>query len=118
MSSLTPLHPDELTSTVCGAIQQLNQHRKAKFLLDTALALIEAGQWVKRPTSLSLSPLFRFFQIQIYFRRYGAQVENYLEVYLKTPGLSKSEITKALLARGTARKRGGEKLLAKAEQGI
>ena len=44
MSSLTPLHPDELTSTVCGAIQQLNQHRKAKFLLDTALALIEAGQ--------------------------------------------------------------------------
>lgn len=39
-----PLHHDELTSTVCGAIQQLNQHRKANFLLDTALALIEGGQ--------------------------------------------------------------------------
>jgi hypothetical protein len=35
---------DELTSTVFGAIQQLNQHYKANFLLDTALALIDAGQ--------------------------------------------------------------------------
>jgi hypothetical protein len=35
---------DELTSTVFGAIQQLNQHRKANFLLDTALTLIDAGQ--------------------------------------------------------------------------
>ena len=39
-------HHDELTSTVFGAIQQLNQHRKASFLLDTALALIDAGQLV------------------------------------------------------------------------
>ena len=42
----SPLHHDELTSTVFGAIQQLNQHRKATFLLDIAqaLALIDAGQ--------------------------------------------------------------------------
>lgn len=53
-----------------------------------------------------------------HFIRYGVEVENYLEVYLKTPGLSKSEITKALLARATARKQGGEKLLARADQGI
>jgi hypothetical protein len=37
-------HHDELTSTVFGAIQQLNQQRKATFLLDTALDLIDAGQ--------------------------------------------------------------------------
>jgi hypothetical protein len=40
----SPLHHDELTSTVFGAIQQLNQHRKATFLVDTALTLIDAGQ--------------------------------------------------------------------------
>ena len=50
--------------------------------------------------------------------RYGTEVENYLEVYLKTPGLSKLDIARALLARGNARKMGGEKLLAKAEQGM
>ena len=49
--------------------------------------------------------------------RYGAEVENYLEVYLRTPGLSNSDITRALLARGSARKRGGESLLVKAEHG-
>ena len=37
---------DELTATVCGAIQQLNHASKAKFLLDTALALIDAGKCV------------------------------------------------------------------------
>ncbi|KAF8900469.1 hypothetical protein CPB84DRAFT_1815399 [Gymnopilus junonius] len=87
----TPAPQDELTSTVYDAVQQLNKHRKADFLLDTALALIDAGQ-------------------------YGPDVENYLEVYLKTPGLSKEDMTKALLARGNARRRGGEKLLAKAQE--
>ena len=53
----------------------------------------------------------------IWFIRYGAEVENYLEVYLKTPGLLKSDVARALLARGNARNMGGEKLLAKAEQG-
>lgn len=52
------------------------------------------------------------------FIRYGAEVENYLEVYLRTPGLSKSDVARALLARGNARKLGGESLLAKAEQGM
>lgn len=50
--------------------------------------------------------------------RYGQEVENYLEVYLKTPGLGKEDISKALLARGNARKEGGEKLLDKAREGI
>jgi hypothetical protein len=36
--------PDELTSTVCNAIQSLSQVHKAHFLLDTAVALIEAGK--------------------------------------------------------------------------
>ena len=49
--------------------------------------------------------------------RYGAEVENYLEVYLKTPGLSNSDVTRALLARGRARKQGGETLIAKADHG-
>ena len=49
--------------------------------------------------------------------RYGAEVENYLEVYLRTPGLSKADVTRALLARGSARKQGGESLLAKADHG-
>ncbi|KAF8154245.1 hypothetical protein B0H34DRAFT_661953 [Crassisporium funariophilum] len=87
----SPAPQDELTSTVCGAVQQLNQHRKANFLLDTALALIEAGQ-------------------------YGPEVENYLEVYLKTSGLPRSQVARALLARGNARKHGGERLLAQAQQ--
>jgi hypothetical protein len=65
-------------------------------------------------------PLCGAIWIQVYFVylfRYGAEVENYLEVYLKTPGLSKSDVTRALLARGTARKQGGESLLVKADQG-
>jgi len=45
-------------------------------------------------------------------------VENYLEVYLRTPGLAKEDISKALLARGNARKEGGERLLEKAHEGI
>ena len=59
-----------------------------------------------------------FWIHQVLFRfRYGAEVENYLEVYLRTPGLSKSDVTRALLARGAARKQGGESLLVKAEHG-
>ena len=47
---------------------------------------------------------------------YGEEVENYLEVYLRTPGLEKKDIARALLARGNARKQAGERLLAKAQQ--
>jgi hypothetical protein len=49
--------------------------------------------------------------------RYGEEVEKYLDVYLKTPGLLKEDVAKALLARGNARKLSGERLLAKAQQG-
>ena len=65
-----------------------------------------------------LLTLLLFWIPKVYFVfRYGAEVENYLEVYLRTPGLSKSDVTRALLARGTARKQGGESLLVKAEHG-
>lgn len=50
--------------------------------------------------------------------RYGSEVESYLEVYLKTPNLPREDIARALLARGKARKQGGQSLLAKAEQGL
>lgn len=50
--------------------------------------------------------------------RYGTQVENYLEVYLRTPNLPKADVMRALLARANARKMGGEKLLARAQQGM
>ncbi|RPD77281.1 hypothetical protein L226DRAFT_533277 [Lentinus tigrinus ALCF2SS1-7] len=82
---------DELTQTVFGAVESLTQVRKAGFLLETSLALIESG-------------------------RYGEEVENYLDVYLRTPGLEKKDIARALLARGNARKTAGERLLAKAQQ--
>ena len=49
-------------------------------------------------------------------RRYGDDVENYLEVYLRTPGLEKKDVARALLARGNARKMAGERLLARAQQ--
>ncbi|KAF8890753.1 hypothetical protein BD779DRAFT_1622465 [Infundibulicybe gibba] len=88
----SPTPQDELTSTVFDAVQSLPHSRKANFLLDTALELIDSGQ-------------------------YGQGVENYLEVYLKTPNLSKRDIARALLARGNARKSGGERLLLKSQQG-
>ncbi|KAJ6578735.1 hypothetical protein DFH09DRAFT_346889 [Mycena vulgaris] len=82
---------DELTATVFGAVQSLSNTRKANLLLDTALSLINAGQ-------------------------YGAEVENYMEVYLRTPDLARNDVVRALLARGNARKSSGENLIAKAEQ--
>jgi hypothetical protein len=49
--------------------------------------------------------------------RYGDEVENYLDVFLRTPNLPTTDITRALLARANARKSHGEKLLEKAQQG-
>lgn len=49
--------------------------------------------------------------------RYGDDVESYLEVYLKRPNLPKTDIARALMARGNARKAAGDKLQAKAQQG-
>ncbi|KAJ7049077.1 hypothetical protein C8F01DRAFT_1238960 [Mycena amicta] len=89
--SATHEHDEQLTATVFGAIQSLSSTRKANLLLDTALALIGGGQ-------------------------YGPEVENYIEVYLRTPYLPRKDVVRALLARGSARKAGGESLIAKAEQ--
>jgi hypothetical protein len=50
-------------------------------------------------------------------RRYGPKVEEFLEVYLKAPGLPQEDVTKALLARGAARRAAAETLMAKAQQG-
>ncbi|KAJ3912034.1 hypothetical protein F5877DRAFT_54605 [Lentinula edodes] len=88
---MTPPPRDELTSTVFDALQNLVPTQKATFLLDTALALIAVGQ-------------------------YGAQVENYFDVYLRTPNLPVEDVVRALVARGKARKAEGECLLAKAQQ--
>ncbi|KAJ7051106.1 hypothetical protein C8F01DRAFT_1377208 [Mycena amicta] len=87
----TDEHDEQPTATVFGTIQSLSSTRKANLLLDTALALINAGQ-------------------------YGPEVENYIEVYLRTPYLPRKDVVRALLARGSARKAGGECLIAKAEQ--
>ncbi|KZT39544.1 hypothetical protein SISSUDRAFT_1020026 [Sistotremastrum suecicum HHB10207 ss-3] len=82
---------DELSACVAQAIQSLPVSRKADFLLKTALTLVESGQ-------------------------YGEDVENYLEIFLKTPGLAKDQMVGALLARGRARRSAGKALLAKAQQ--
>ena len=50
--------------------------------------------------------------------RYGDKVEQYLDVYLRTPGLASEGISRAQLARGTARRLAAERLLAKAQQGL
>ena len=102
---------DELTSATWEAIQSLPATRKASFLLDTSLALIESGQCVVS-TCFDDRLIHGFF---IY--RYGSEVEHFLEVYLRTPHLHNHDLTRALLARGNARKAAGENLLAKAQQG-
>ncbi|KAJ7051110.1 hypothetical protein C8F01DRAFT_1343097 [Mycena amicta] len=61
-------HDEQLTATVFGAIQSLSSTRKANLLLDTALALIGGGQ-------------------------YGPEVENYIEVYLRTPYLPRKDVS-------------------------
>ncbi|KAF9646163.1 hypothetical protein BDM02DRAFT_296674 [Thelephora ganbajun] len=84
---------DELVSTVLDAVRCLPINKQAAILLDTSLELIEAGQ-------------------------YGIQVEDFLEVYLKTPGLPQEDVMKALLARGAARRAAAERLMVKAQQDI
>jgi hypothetical protein len=50
--------------------------------------------------------------------RYGDEVENFLDVYLRTPGISNQDAARAHVARGNARKVAGEKLLVRAQQGM
>ncbi|KAF9784563.1 hypothetical protein BJ322DRAFT_1100263 [Thelephora terrestris] len=84
---------ENFTSTVLDAVRCLPSSKQAAILLDTSLALIEAGQ-------------------------YGPKVEEFLEVYLNTPGLPQEDVAKALLARGAARRAAAETLMAKAQQDI
>ena len=49
--------------------------------------------------------------------RYGDSVEEYLDVYLRTPDLPKDDVARALVARGRARKGAGQKLLLMASRG-
>ena len=49
--------------------------------------------------------------------RYGDEVERYLDVFLRTPGLPQDAVARALVARGKARKEAGQRLLVKSEQG-
>ena len=100
---------DQLTTTVLDAVRYLPTGKQAAILLDTSLALIEAGQCGGFRVILS--------NFSSSFRRYGDKVEEFLEVYLKTPGLPQEDVTKALLARGAARRAAGERLMVKAQQG-
>ena len=44
LSNPNPLQQDELTAAVFGAVESLSAVRKAGFLLENALELIEAGK--------------------------------------------------------------------------
>lgn len=50
--------------------------------------------------------------------RYGDEVERYLEVFLATPNADAEKVSKALMARGGARRAAANKLLTRAHQGI
>ncbi|KAI0031797.1 hypothetical protein K488DRAFT_51316 [Vararia minispora EC-137] len=87
---LASVQHDELTATVLSVVESLSPRRKACLLLEHALALIESG-------------------------RYGHEVEEYLDVYFRTPDLPADDVAKALLARGKARKDAAQLLLMRAE---
>lgn len=50
--------------------------------------------------------------------RYGEEVEHYLEVFLATPGISQEQISRALIGRGSARRKAADKLLTRAYEGM
>ncbi|KAI5122658.1 hypothetical protein M0805_007919 [Coniferiporia weirii] len=87
----SPSPQDELTNEVFDAVLTMNPVQKATLLLDTSLALIQAGQ-------------------------YGDKVERYMNVFLRTPGIRNEDVTRAQLARGNARRVAAERLLAQAHQ--
>ncbi|KAI0920644.1 hypothetical protein AcW1_002327 [Taiwanofungus camphoratus] len=89
----TRLVQDELTATLFGAVESLSQESKASLLLETSLSLIEAG-------------------------KYGGEVESFLDVCMRTPSLAKTDMVRALLARGNARRAAGERLLLQAQQDL
>ena len=83
---------NELDAACFRAVQALPGTSKAQLLLNSALAMIDAGQ-------------------------YGDEVESYFEILLRMSDLPKEHMTKALIARGTARRQAGERLVAQAEEG-
>ncbi|KAL5518533.1 hypothetical protein ACEPAH_215 [Sanghuangporus vaninii] len=87
----SPVPQDILTSTVFDAVEAMTTEQKAALLLNTSLAMIQAGQ-------------------------YGEKVERYLEVYLQTPGISNEDIGRAQFARANARRTAAERLLVQAHQ--
>ena len=74
-----------------------------------------------RPDSeLRKNDLYRcrpFAKLSLVSRRYGNVVEDYLDVYLRTPNLPKDDIARALVARGRARRGAGQRLLLMASRG-
>jgi len=62
-------------------------------------------------------PLPSLAKLSLVSCRYGNVVEDYLDVYLRSPDLPKDDITRALVARGRARKGAGQKLLLMASRG-
>jgi hypothetical protein len=102
---------DELTSTAFQAVQSLPATRKANLLLDTSVALIEAGECV----SLMLPRHYRCNYQRT--SRYGDKVENFLDVYMRAPHLPKHDLVQALRIRGSARQVAGDNLLVKAQEG-
>ena len=55
--------------------------------------------------------------IELVPHRYGGMVEDYLDIYLRTPNLPKDDIVRALIVRGRARKGAGQRLLLMASHG-
>jgi len=89
----------------------LSSHQQAGRHPSGYISGVNRGRTVRRLSAVFLKLLFTLA------RRYGAQVEDFLKVYLRTPGLPQEDVTKALLARGAARRAAAEKLMVRAHEG-
>jgi len=108
-SMSTMFNFEELTKTVLQAAQNLSVIQKADFLLQTSLSMIDSGRYVELDIGRQ--------SVILIVCRYGEDVEHYLEVFLATPGISQEQISKALIARGSARRIAADRLLTRAHQG-
>jgi len=89
----------------------LSSHQQAGRHPSGYISGVNRERTVRRLSAVFLKLLFTLA------RRYGAQVEDFLKVYLRTPGLPQEDVTKALLARGAARRAAAEKLMVRAHEG-
>lgn len=105
-----PMLPDELNATLLDALHDMSEVRKASLLLEAALDLIDSGR------SACMVYLYIYLTL-VLMCRYGEKTERYLEVFLKTPGVSTVDARRAQLARADARRRAAERLLARAQEG-